>query len=105
MKKSNVIGTSVPRVESVEKVTGRAVYAVDISFPDMLWGKVLYPPQFGAALVSLDASAAEAMAGVKVVHEGNFVAVAAPDAEAAIRVHREAHGLVADSIHRVVEGF
>jgi Protein of unknown function (DUF4242) len=34
-----------------------------------------------------------------------FCLVDAPDAEAAIRVHREAHGLVADSIHQVVEGF
>jgi Protein of unknown function (DUF4242) len=34
-----------------------------------------------------------------------FCLVDAPDAEAAIRVHREAHGLVADSIHKVVEGF
>ncbi len=33
-----------------------------------------------------------------------FCLVDAPDAEAAIRVHREAHGLVADSIHPVVEG-
>ena len=33
-----------------------------------------------------------------------FCLVDAPDAEAAIRVHREAHGLVADAIHRVVEG-
>jgi len=44
----------------------------------MLWAKVLYPPQFGATLKSFDGSAAEAMPGVKVVHEGNFVAVAAP---------------------------
>jgi hypothetical protein len=28
----------------------------------------------------------------------------APSAEAATRVHREAHGLVADEIHQVVEG-
>jgi hypothetical protein len=28
----------------------------------------------------------------------------APNAEAAARVHREAHGLVADEIHKVVEG-
>jgi len=34
-----------------------------------------------------------------------FCLVDAPDAEAANRVHREAHGLVAESIHRVVEGF
>jgi hypothetical protein len=33
-----------------------------------------------------------------------FCLVDAPDAEAANRVHREAHGLEADSIHRVVEG-
>ena len=49
----------------------------------MLHGKVLYPPQFGATLASLDASAAEAMPGVKVVHEGDFVAVAAPEPETA----------------------
>lgn len=33
-----------------------------------------------------------------------FCLVEAPDADAAITVHREAHGLVADSVHRVVEG-
>jgi CO/xanthine dehydrogenase Mo-binding subunit len=33
MSREKVIGRSVPRVESVEKVTGRAVYAVDVSFP------------------------------------------------------------------------
>jgi hypothetical protein len=33
-----------------------------------------------------------------------FCLVDAPDAEAANRVHREAHGLVADSIFPVIEG-
>ena len=33
-----------------------------------------------------------------------FCLVDAPDAEAAIRVHREAHGLVAQSISPVIEG-
>ena len=33
-----------------------------------------------------------------------FCLVEAPDAEAANTVHREAHGLVADEIHLVVEG-
>ncbi len=33
-----------------------------------------------------------------------FCLVQAPDAEAANRVHREAHGLVADRIFEVVEG-
>ena len=41
------------------------------------------------------------------VDEGNgkvFCLVDSPDADAAARVHREAHGLVADSIFPVVEG-
>jgi hypothetical protein len=33
-----------------------------------------------------------------------FCLVDAPDAESAIRVHREAHGLVADEIYEVTEG-
>jgi len=33
-----------------------------------------------------------------------FCLVDSPDAEAASRVHREAHGLVADEIYPVVEG-
>jgi len=33
-----------------------------------------------------------------------FCLVEAPDKESAIRVHREAHGLVADEINEVVEG-
>ena len=33
-----------------------------------------------------------------------FCLVEAPDAETAARVHREAHGLVADEIYNVAEG-
>ena len=33
-----------------------------------------------------------------------FCLVDAPDADAASRVHREAHGLVADEIYQVAEG-
>jgi hypothetical protein len=33
-----------------------------------------------------------------------FCLVEAPDAETAHRVHREAHGLVADEIYEVAEG-
>jgi hypothetical protein len=37
--------------------------------------------------------------------EGNvFCLVEAPDADTAATVHREAHGLVADEIHEVLEG-
>jgi len=39
----------------------------------MLYGKILRPPGFGAKLLSVDASRAEAMAGVTVVHDGTFI--------------------------------
>ena len=78
-------GDSLPKVNGLAIVTGAHKYSWDLKRPGMLHAKVLYPPQFGATLVSLDASAAEAMPGVKVVHEGNFVAVAAPEAETAAK--------------------
>ncbi len=80
-----VAGKSLPKVNGHAMVTGAHKYSYDLSRPGMLHAKVLYPPQFGATLISLDASAAEAMPGVKVVHEGNFVAVAAPDPETAAK--------------------
>jgi nicotinate dehydrogenase subunit B len=70
-------GTSVPKVNGRAMVTGAHKYAYDVRQPDMQFGKVLYPPSFGATLVSLDAGAAEAMPGVKVVRDGDFVGVTA----------------------------
>jgi nicotinate dehydrogenase subunit B len=66
-------------------VTGRHRYTSDIQRPNMLHGKVLRPPMYGATLESVDMSAAEVMPGVKVVREGEFVAVAAPDELTATR--------------------
>lgn len=64
-----VAGTSVPKVNGKEFVTGAHKYPFDVKRPGMLHGKVLYPPQLGARLISVDASAAEAMPGVKVVRD------------------------------------
>jgi isoquinoline 1-oxidoreductase len=51
----------------------------------MWFGKVLRPERVGATLVSLDASAAEAMGDVVVVHDGDFVGVCAPSQPLATR--------------------
>lgn len=80
-----IAGTTLPKVNARNIVTGRHQYPYDISRPGMLYGKVLRAPAFGATLVSLDASAAEAMPGVKVVRDGDFAAVAAPTPQAAER--------------------
>lgn len=34
------VGHSTPKVDAVDKVLGKAVYAGDISFPDMLYSRV-----------------------------------------------------------------
>ena len=78
-----VAGTSVPKVNARDIVTGAHKYAYDVKRPGMLYGKVLYPHSFGATLASLDSKAAETIPGVKVVREGDFVGVAAPDPQTA----------------------
>jgi nicotinate dehydrogenase subunit B len=74
-----IAGTSLPKVNARDIVTGAHKYTYDMKAPGMLHAKVLYLPSFGAALVSLDSRAAEAIPGVKVVHDGDFVGVTAPD--------------------------
>ena len=71
-------GTSVAKVDGRAFVTGPHEYASDVKRPGMLVGKVLRPPSFKATLVSVKTADAEAMPGVKVVHDGDFVGVAAP---------------------------
>jgi nicotinate dehydrogenase subunit B len=71
-------GASVAKVDGRAFVTGRHEYASDVKRPGMLMGKVLRPPSFKATLASLKSADAEALPGVTVVHDGDFVAVAAP---------------------------
>ena len=74
-----IAGTPVAKVNGRDIVTGAHQYTYDRKAPGMLYGKVLYPPSFGASLQSLDSSAAEAIPGVKVVRDGDFAGVTAPD--------------------------
>ncbi len=62
-----VVGTRPPRPDGVDKVTGRALYGADVSAPGMLSAHILRSPHPHAAIVSIDASAAEALPGVKAV--------------------------------------
>jgi carbon-monoxide dehydrogenase large subunit len=68
---TSYVGTRTPRVDSVEKVTGGAVYAVDIVLPGMLHGAVLRSPHPHARIVSIDTSAAKRAPGVKAVVTGS----------------------------------
>ncbi|MFN8012551.1 MAG: molybdopterin cofactor-binding domain-containing protein [Holophagaceae bacterium] len=77
-----VMGRSPRRLDGLEKVTGAAKFAGDLRLPDMVYARILRPPAHGAKLKTLDASAAERMAGVKALRDGDLVAVLAADPEA-----------------------
>ncbi len=73
-----LLGTSLPRVDMVPKVTGTATFAVDFRLPGMRFATVKSNPHLGSAMVSADTTAAAAMPGVeKVVPLPNGVAVVA----------------------------
>jgi len=74
-----VAGTSVRKVNETKYISGKHLYVSDIKLPGMLYGKVLRAPSYGAKLVEADVSKAKNIAGVVVVKDGDFVAVAAPD--------------------------
>ena len=68
-----VLGKSAGKTTGHQVVTGEHKYPSDIQLPDMQYGKVLRPPSFGAKLMSIDLSPAEAMEGVTVVRDGEFI--------------------------------
>jgi CO/xanthine dehydrogenase Mo-binding subunit len=61
------VGHSVPRVDGIEKVTGKAKFLADLVLPGMLHGKILRSPYAHARILSNDSSKAEALPGVAAV--------------------------------------
>jgi CO/xanthine dehydrogenase Mo-binding subunit len=64
------IGQPVGRAEGPEKVSGAAVYPADINLPGTLVGKCLRSPFAYARIISIDASAARQVPGVRAVLTG-----------------------------------
>jgi CO/xanthine dehydrogenase Mo-binding subunit len=65
-----VVGNPTPRVEGELKVNGEAKYAVDITVPGMLWGKLLRSPIASGRIKRIDSSKALALPGVHAVVTG-----------------------------------
>ena len=73
-----VMGQPVPRVDIPAKVTGGAAYVHDLRLPGMVHARVVRPPGYGARLTECDTAAVEKLPGVvKIVRDGNFLAVVA----------------------------
>jgi nicotinate dehydrogenase subunit B len=87
------VGKPYMRSDSVLKVTGQAKYAGDLKLPGMLHARILRPPSHGAKLVSADVSEAEKIEGVKVVRDGDFIAVVSENRDnadvAIVRINAE----------------
>jgi len=65
-----VVGNPTPRVEGELKVSGEAKYAVDVTLPGMLWGKLLRSPIASGKIKRIDTSKAAALPGVRAVVTG-----------------------------------
>lgn len=79
-------GEGVTRLDSAEKSTGAAMFAIDVYRDGMETVAIVHPPQFGATLVSFDDSAAMAIDGVTAVREvPSGIAVYARNTHAAFK--------------------
>ena len=88
-KTYRIVSKSIARVDIPAKVTGSEAYVHDLRLPGMQHARVVRPPSYGAALESVDASAAEKVGpGVKVIRDGNFLAVVAPREWTAVKAMR-----------------
>lgn len=71
-----LIGTSVPRIDLHDKVTGIPRFLSDLELPGQLWGRVLRPPSPGATLEAVDLDVVRRLSGVvEVARDGSFLGV------------------------------
>ena len=92
-----LVGTSVPRIDIPDKITGRYTYVQNIRVPGMLHGRVVRPRGQGAfgggtdtPILSVDESSIKHIPNVQIVRVRNFLGVVAP------RVRRDPGGCSAE---------
>ncbi|HYK87465.1 MAG TPA: molybdopterin cofactor-binding domain-containing protein [Acidobacteriota bacterium] len=74
-----VEGREVRKISNRSIVTGQHKYPSDQKRPGILMGRVLRAPAYNSTLSTIDTAKAEAIDGVTVVRDGEFVGVAGPD--------------------------
>jgi isoquinoline 1-oxidoreductase beta subunit len=60
-----LIGKPLPRLDTADKVDGSAEFGLDVQLPGMLYAVVALSPTLGGKVISVEASAAQAMPGVR----------------------------------------
>ncbi|MEJ7738406.1 MAG: molybdopterin cofactor-binding domain-containing protein [Chitinophagaceae bacterium] len=86
-----IAGKTVPKINGRSFITGKHKYVSDMKLPGMLYGKILRPPAYEAKLVDVDLTKAQAMTGVVVVRDGDFIGVAARDLRTADKALQVIH--------------
>ncbi len=99
-----LIGTSMPRKDTPEKLNGQALFTQDLRLPGQLTAVVRHPPRFGARVLLVDAKRAQSVKGVRqVVELPSGVAVVAEDFWSA-QQGRDALSIVWDEYDAFSEG-
>ncbi|HEX9956991.1 MAG TPA: molybdopterin cofactor-binding domain-containing protein, partial [Fibrella sp.] len=82
-KDFKLLGTSVPKPDVPAKSSGKAIYAIDVQVPNMLYASIQHSPTIFGKIISVDDSQATKIPGVKAVvrterpmPSGNIEAVA-----------------------------
>lgn len=101
MSEYEICGEPLERMDSFEKVTGKAQFAGDIRLPGMLYAAILRPPAHQAELEDLDFSEAAKMKDVKVIQEGDLVAVLHPTPDGAAEALSMVKAKYGPSPHRL----
>ena len=81
--KWKIAGTAVPKAEGRDFVTGKHKFPSDMTRPGMLHGAVLRCGGFNATLSLIDTTGVSRVPGAKLVQDGDFIGVVAPDAYSA----------------------
>ncbi|MGA8858775.1 MAG: xanthine dehydrogenase family protein molybdopterin-binding subunit, partial [Candidatus Sulfotelmatobacter sp.] len=64
-KTFKLVGKPIRRLDTPEKLNGKAVFGIDVKLPGMLTAVIARPPIFGAKMKNFDDSRARSMAGVR----------------------------------------
>jgi nicotinate dehydrogenase subunit B len=73
-----LVGRAVERLDLPAKIFGQPAYIHDLSWPDMVYGRIVRPPHYGATLETVDPSIASSLPGVlAIIRDGSFLGVVA----------------------------
>ena len=87
--KYRIIGKPTKRLDTPDKVNGRAQFGLDVSKPSMFYAVVARCPVFGGKVASFDATKAKAVPGVKsVIQISSGIAVVADNTWSAMQGRR-----------------